>query len=183
MVSPWLPLPFRFWPLVKYLAYFYHPFSAESLWVRAYSWSVWEDGLCKIHSIKCSKIVFLPQMPNIIFSQTFYKICCLQHICCVRPQSTVKEVERDLSSYNLYLLKKVVWCDAWHQRSEKLFPLQSRAPCPPFSGWNNPLCKFLCSTVTSTITFLPSTFTFRTFVWNRGTWNLPPTTPSSCLPL
>ena len=59
---------------------------------------------------------------------------------------------------------------------------ESRAPCPPFSGWNNPLCKFLCSTVTSTITFQPSTFTFRTFVWNRGTWNLLPTTPSSCLP-
>ena len=38
---------------------FYHLFSAESLWVRACSWSVWEDGLCKIHSIKCSKIVFL----------------------------------------------------------------------------------------------------------------------------
>ena len=131
----------------------------------------------------CVSGLEMPQMPNIIFSQAFYKICCLQHICCVRPQSTVKEVERDLSSYNLYLLKKVVWCDAWHQRSEKLFPLQSRAPCPPFSGCNNPLCKFLCSTVTSTITFQPSTFTFRTFVWNRGTWNLPPTTPSSCLPL
>ena len=90
----------------------------------------------------CVSGLEMPQMPNTIFSQTFYKICCLQHICCVRPQSTVKEVERDLSSYNLYLLKKVVWCDAWHQRSEKLFPLQSRAPCPPFSGWNNPLCKF-----------------------------------------
>ena len=36
---------------------FYHLFSAESLWVRACFW--WEDGLCKIHSIKCSKIVFL----------------------------------------------------------------------------------------------------------------------------
>ena len=64
----------------------------------------------------------------------------------------------------------------------KVVPPQSRAPCPPFSGWNDPLCNLLCSTVTSTITFQPSTFTFRTFVWNRGTWNLLPTTPSSCLP-
>ena len=89
---------------------FYHLFSAESLWVRACSWSGWEDGRCKIHSIKCSKIVFLPQMPNIMFPQTWFKICRLQHICCVRLQSTVKKVERDLSSYNLYLLKN--WFDA-----------------------------------------------------------------------
>ena len=56
----------------------------------------------------CVSGLEMPQMPNTIFSQTFYKICCLQHICCVRPQGTVKEVKRDLSSYNLYLLKKVV---------------------------------------------------------------------------
>ena len=125
---PWLPSLFMLWPLVNYLVYF----TTSSL-RNHYEWErvldrVWEDGLCKIHSIKCSKIVFLPQMPNIIFSQTFYKICCLQHICCVRPQGTVKEVERDLSSYNLYLLKNVVWYDALHQWSEKLFP--ARVTCP-----------------------------------------------------
>ena len=54
------------------------------------------------------KIVFLPQMPNILLYQTYL----WQHICCVRPQSTVK--------------------DAWHQRSEKLFLTESGAPCPPF---------------------------------------------------
>ena len=101
----------------------------------------------------CVSGLEMPQMPNIFFYQTFYKICCLQHICCVRPQSTVK--------------------DAWHQRSEKLFLPNHVPPVPPFSGWNDPLCKFLCSTVTSTITFQPSTFTFRTFVWNRGTFIVP----------
>ena len=60
---------------------------------------------------------------------------------------------------------------AWHQRSEKLFLPNSGAPCPPFPY------------VTLGVTFHPNTFTCRASVRNRGTWNLPPTTPSSCLPL
>ena len=29
----------------------------------------------------CVSGLEMPQMPNILFYQTFYKICCLQHIC------------------------------------------------------------------------------------------------------
>ena len=112
---------------------------------------------------------------------------------CVRPQGTLpsKRLKRDFSSYNLYLLSNPQWW-GWKKWFDTMpcisgarscFLPESRAPCPPFFGWNDPLCKFLCSTVMSTITFQPSTFTFRTFVWNCGTWNLPLTTPSSCLPL
>ena len=94
---PWLPPLFRLWPLVNYLVYF----TTSSL-RNHYEWErvldhVWEDGLCKIHSIKCKMFknwvwqlkcskncvseLEMPQMPNILFYQTFYKICCLQHIC------------------------------------------------------------------------------------------------------
>ena len=67
----------------------------------------------------------------------------------------------------------------------KVVPPRVRGPLPPLlwvSGWNNPLCNFLCSTATSTVTFHPNTFTCRTSVWNRGSWNLPLSIPSSCLP-
>ena len=30
---------------------------------------------------RCVSGLEMPQMPNILFYQTFYKICCLQHIC------------------------------------------------------------------------------------------------------
>ena len=102
---------------------------------------VWEDGLCKIHSIKCSKLCFC--------------LACSKLCFCLAP------AER------------------------KVVPPQLRGPLPPLlwvSGWNNPLYNFLCSTATSTVTFHPNTFTCRTSVWNRGSWNLPLSTPSSCLP-
>ena len=55
---PWLPPLFRLWPLVNYLVYF----TTSSL-RNHYEWErvldhVWEDGLCKIHSMKCSKLCF-----------------------------------------------------------------------------------------------------------------------------
>ena len=129
---PWLPPLFKLWPLVNYLVYFtISPLRNQYEWERVLD-HVWEDGLCKIHSIKCSNLCF-----------------------CLAP------AER------------------------KVVPPQLRGLLPPLlwvSGWNNPLYNFLCSTATSTVTFHPNTFTCRTSVWNRGSWNLPLSTPSSCLP-
>ena len=121
---PWLPPLFRLWPLVNYLVYF----TTSSL-RNHYEWErvldhVWEDGLCKIHSIKCSKLCFC--------------LACSKLCFCLAP------AER------------------------KVVPPQLRGPLPPL-----PLCN---------VTFHPNTFTWRTSVWNRGSWNLPLSTPSSCLP-
>ena len=92
-------------------------------------------------SLKCLKcrISFLSNILQDLLITTYL---WQQHICCVRPQSTVK--------------------DAWHQRSEKLFP-PNQGPLAPLlwvSGCTNPLCNFSWSTVTS------RHVTFRTFVWN-----------------
>ena len=142
---------------------FYHLFSAESLWVRACSWSAWEDGLCKIHSIKCSKIVFLD-------------LKCLK----CRISFFIKHFTRSVV-YNIFVATYLLRPPSKHRQrclapaEREVVPPRVRGPLSPLlwvSGWNNPLCNLLCSTVT-----------FRTFVWNRGTWNLPLTTPSSCLPL
>ena len=55
---PWLPPLFRLWPLVNYLVYFTTPSLRNHYeWERVLD-HVWEDGLCKIHSIKCSKLCF-----------------------------------------------------------------------------------------------------------------------------
>ena len=121
---PWLPSLFMLWPLVNYLVYF----TTSSL-RNHYEWErvldhVWEDGLCKIHSIKCSKLCFC--------------LACSKLCFCLAP------AER------------------------KVVPPQLRGPLPPL-----PLCN---------VTFHPNTFTCRTSVWNRGSWNLPLSTPSSCLP-
>ena len=138
---PWFPPLFRLWPLVNYLVYFTTPSLRNHYeWERVLD-HVWEDGLCKIHSIKCSKLCFC--------------LACSKLCFCLTP------AER------------------------KVVPPQLRGPLPPLlwvSGWNNPLYNFLCSTATSTVTFHPNTFTCRTSVWNRGSWNLPLSTPSSCLP-
>ena len=109
-------------------------------------------------------------MPNILLYQTFYKICCLQHICGnIFVASALKAPSKMPGTSGARSCSSPI-----------------TGPLPPLlwvSGWNDPLCNFLCSTATSTVTFHPNTFTCRTSVWNRGTCNLPPTTPSSCLPL
>ena len=103
-------------------------------------------SLCKTFQYKS-----LPQMSNIIFFQTFYKICCLQHICCVRPQGTwpSKRLRRDLSSYNLYFLSNaqwwgwkcgLIWCLASVEREvvscPSHVPVAASPPtCLPFSYW------------------------------------------------
>ena len=82
--------------------------------------------------------------------------------------------------YNIFVATYLLRPPSKHRQrclapaERKVVPPRVRGPLPPL-----PLCNFGCSTVT----FHPNTFTCRTSVWNRGTWNLPPTTPSSCLPL
>ena len=166
----WLPSPFRFWPLVKYLVYFTtSPLRNHYEWERVLD-HVWEDGLCKIHSIKCSNLCF-----------------CLK----CRISFGIKHFTKSVV-YNIFVATYLLRPPSKHRQrclasaERKVVPPRVRGPLPPLlwvSGWNDPLCNFLCSTATSTVTFHPNTFTCRTSVWNRGTWNLPPTTPSSCLPL
>ena len=94
--------------------------------------------------------------------------------------------------YNIFVATYLLRPPSKHRQrclasaERKVVPPRVRGPLPPLlwvSGWNDPLCNFLCSTATSTVTFHPNTFTCRTSVWNRGSWNLPLSTPSSCLPL
>ena len=61
---PWLPPLFKLWPLVNYLVYFtISPLRNQYEWERVLD-HVWEDGLCKIHSMKlcfclaCPKLCF-----------------------------------------------------------------------------------------------------------------------------
>ena len=55
---PWLPPLFKLWPLVNYLVYFtISPLRNQYEWERVLD-QVWEDGLCKIHSMKFSKLCF-----------------------------------------------------------------------------------------------------------------------------
>ena len=175
---PWLPSLFMLWPLVNYLVYF----TTSSL-RNHYEWErvldhVWEDGLCKIHSIKCK------MFKNCVWQLKCSKIVFLSLKCLkCRISFFIKHFTRSVD-YNIfvattYLLrppsKHRQRCLAPAER--KVVPPRVRGPLPPL-----PLCNFLCSTATSTVTFHPNTFTCRTSVWNRGSWNLPLSTPSSCLP-
>ena len=82
--------------------------------------------------------------------------------------------------YNIFVATYLLRPPSKHRQrclapaEREVVPPRVRGPLPPL-----PLCNFGCSTVT----FHPNTFTCRASVRNRGTWNLPPTTPSSCLPL
>ena len=115
----------------------------------------------KIHSKKCSKIVFLD-------------LKCLK----CRISFCIKHFTRSVV-YNIFVATYLLRPPSKHRQrclapaERKVVPPRVRGPLPPL-----PLCNFGCSTVT----FHPNTFTCRTSVWNRGTCNLPPTTPSSCLP-
>ena len=126
-----------------------------------------------LHSIKCSKIVFLD-------------LKCLK----CRISFCIKHFTRSVV-YNIFVATYLLRPPSKHRQrclapaEREVVPPRVRGPLPPLlwvSGWNNPLCNFLCSTATSTVTFHPNTFTCRTSVWNRGSWNLPLSTPSSCLP-
>ena len=153
---PWLPPLFKLWPLVNYLVYFtISPLRNQYEWERVLD-HVWEDGLCKIHSIKCSKLCF-----------------CLK----CRISFCIKHFTRSVV-YNIFVATYLLRPPSKHRQrclasaERKVVPPRVRGPLPPL-----PLCNF------GSVTFHPNTFTCRTFVWNRGTGNLPPTTPSSCLPL
>ena len=121
--------------------------SAEPLWVREWSWSAWEDGLCKIHSIKCK------MFKNCVWQLKCSKIVFLSLKCLkCRISFFIKHFTRSVD-YNIfvattYLLrppsKHRQRCLAPAER--KVVPPQPRGPSPPL-----PLCNF------GSVTFHPNT--------------------------
>ena len=120
---------------------------------------------------------------DLLRKQTLFSICrcrCTQILKTVKSQNLHSIKSSKIVFLELKCLKRRISFFLIHftrSAERKVVPPRVRGPLPPL-----PLCNFLCSTATSTVTFHPNTFTCRTSVWNRGSWNLPLSTPSSCLP-